>query len=48
MTKSIKSKNAARKRKQREMIRAWVIQQTGGKITTAEGYVMALMKGEQS
>lgn len=39
---------AARKRKQREAIRAWIVKQTGGRITTAEGYVMELMKQNRS
>lgn len=42
-----RSDNAARKRIQREKIRAWIIKQTGGKITTAEGYVMEQMRKEQ-
>jgi len=39
---------AQRKARQREQIRAWVIKQTNGEITTAEGYIMSLMKKERT
>ena len=35
---------ALRKARQRERMRAWLLKQTSGKITTAEGYVMYLMR----
>ncbi len=40
--------SAQRKARQREQIRAWVIKQTNGEITTAEGYIMSLMKKERT
>lgn len=43
-----RAKNRKRKAAQREQIRAWVLKQTGGKITTAEGYVMEQMRKELS
>ncbi len=35
---------AERKAIQRDKIRAWILKQTNGKITTSDGYVMWLMK----
>ena len=48
MKKDPRKQAAARKRKQREAIRAWIVKQTNGRITTAEGYVMELMKQNRS
>jgi hypothetical protein len=39
---------AARKRKQRLKIEAYCLKKTGGKIRTAEGYVMYLIAKEKS
>ena len=38
--------DAERKALQRDKIRAWIMYKTHGQITTAEGYVMWLMKKE--
>ena len=43
-----RARDAANKAAQRERIRAWILKQTGGKITTAEGYVMEQMRKELS
>lgn len=37
---------AQRKARQRAKMREWIQQQTDGKISTAEGYVMYLMQGK--
>lgn len=47
MTKPAPLSPSQRKARQRDKMRRWILKQTNGKVTTAEGYVMMLMSAKK-